>query len=185
MSLFDCPVCFHPAFSAVMSTTCGHSLCEECSEKLDTCPICKRENITYVPNFALRHLVAEKYPEEFKKQSPPETFQSLLGKLISTHQILIRAGNCYERFGLNVLRVIQRWSSETSVDQMIQELPPDTQFLLVAKKDTVTYRFIGFDNVSYLLIFMPPDREFYFFNVGFGASTRKWKIDYNLLTPSP
>ena len=41
----ECPICWR-SFSSLltpMTLVCGHSLCEECSEDLKKCPLCRRK----------------------------------------------------------------------------------------------------------------------------------------------
>ena len=58
----DCPICYRDYSSIVLpvTTTCGHSLCKDCSTNLTRCPICRTRiplRTRPVTNFSLLSLV--------------------------------------------------------------------------------------------------------------------------------
>ena len=41
----DCPICFEPKSASMMTSSgnCSHSICRDCFDRLDTCPLCRVE----------------------------------------------------------------------------------------------------------------------------------------------
>lgn len=69
----DCPVCWR-SFSAALSPytiPCGHSLCQECSQDLGRCPLCRKRLVHGYPrvrNYALSSLIDKVAKEKIEKK---------------------------------------------------------------------------------------------------------------------
>lgn len=71
----ECPVCWRSYSSSVVpvSITCGHSFCEECSDGLRNCPLCRvtlKKGYSRTKNYSLLSLVnkIEQDKKEMKEQ---------------------------------------------------------------------------------------------------------------------
>ena len=75
----ECPICWR-SFSSLltpMTLVCGHSLCEECSEDLKKCPLCRRKITAQArsTNYSMVSLL-EKLDRVEKKEFRDQTVQT-------------------------------------------------------------------------------------------------------------
>jgi len=73
-----CPVCFEIPYNAMVAVPCGHTVCEECSAKIENrCAMC-RKKITYAPNYMLRTLMEghPTYAQEYKRIKAEKEFNT-------------------------------------------------------------------------------------------------------------
>jgi len=65
MEVLECPVCFEvPREGPILSCPNGHHLCQSCSKRITSCPVCKD------PNINIRNVLAEKMVEVALKDVP-------------------------------------------------------------------------------------------------------------------
>jgi len=65
MEVLECPVCFEiPRGGPIYGCTNGHHLCQSCSKRIQTCPVCKDTNLK------CRNVLAEKMVEVALKDVP-------------------------------------------------------------------------------------------------------------------
>jgi hypothetical protein len=176
-SLLECPICMQPSFSAMVSIVCGHSLCEQCSKRIKTCPTCLRKNVKYIPDYTLRHLVAERHNQDEKTSLP-----GLVGELYaSNRQLFIDVGLCTEAFGIKVLQRLSQIPMHQLSDFhdiILEKLPAHTHYV----------RFLGPSRYSFHTSQITSDNHLFIrdsstghvvhlFNTsGFGRDTPTWKI---------
>ncbi|VVD04531.1 unnamed protein product, partial [Leptidea sinapis] len=70
----ECPVCLNAMTVPIYQCTTGHSLCNDCTQKLSppNCPIC-RQLITHMRNWALEEMIEkQKHPENIKENANSE-----------------------------------------------------------------------------------------------------------------
>lgn len=68
----QCPVCHDLLFEAMVAP-CGHSLCSECTGKIDgsrdrRCPTCRDGVYKYAPNYTVRELVETAFPAAHRER---------------------------------------------------------------------------------------------------------------------
>jgi len=87
----ECPVCAQHLFDAWVVSECGHSVCGSCSEKIQSCPIC-RHSLRPYPNWVVRQYCESHFPEEFAKyqeSQPPKTTQEVARRLTKDNALSI------------------------------------------------------------------------------------------------
>lgn len=117
----SCPVCLSPAFSAVIST-CGHTICSECLDSLETksvCVTCRKVAVKHTPNFVVRSLAEKTYPLEFQTWTQEQKLNTLEGvkQWLLQQNIHMAWGKAEEIFVNEVLQLIRSVAPQGVVDE--------------------------------------------------------------------
>ena len=60
----ECYVCLRDDYAPVVLNTCGHGCCEDCADKIDVCPACRKKIESTSPNISLCQALGISIPVE-------------------------------------------------------------------------------------------------------------------------
>lgn len=115
----ECPVCNHYMIPPIFICPTGHSLCNECKAKLDTCPTC-RVPMQGTRNFTLEKLTATvKYPCRYTDYG--------CNVMLSAEHIKLHELHCNFVAGKCPLKLLTHCSSDDVVDVIghVRQMHPD------------------------------------------------------------
>lgn len=67
--LWECQICNESQNYPMLSISCGHSVCQSCSEKLQTCPECRKNINQWIPNWELGKLLGLIHEKKINKKT--------------------------------------------------------------------------------------------------------------------
>lgn len=114
-SFEECPVCWRSFSSSIVPVAiiCGHSYCEECSERLRSCPLCRiplKKGYSKSTNFSLLSLVSKL--ENDKKDMMNKEVQTDMSLLNQVHTRPLKERSRKEsNQALVVLHIIMKLTS--------------------------------------------------------------------------